>query len=60
VQFRNSYRGLNFLPARCEPEGAVKYLWITLLLPLAMASATPAQQSIITAETPVNSDILHQ
>jgi hypothetical protein len=38
----------------------MKYHWMTLLLLLATASAVPAQQPIITAETPVNSVILHQ
>jgi hypothetical protein len=38
----------------------MKYLWITLLFHLVMASAVPAQQPTITSETPVNSDILHQ
>jgi hypothetical protein len=38
----------------------MKYLWITLLLPLVMASTVPAQQPVISADTPVNSNILHQ
>jgi len=38
----------------------MKYFCITLLLHVAMASAVPAQQPTITAETSVSSEILHQ
>jgi hypothetical protein len=38
----------------------MKYLWIILLFHFAVASAVFGQQPVINAETPVNSDILHQ